>query len=738
MHTQETQLNRAGLCLTTRTVFLAVSLLGAGCGGGGGGASPPPTFSVGGMISGLVSSGLTLTDNGGDALQVSANSTAFTFATAVASGGTFSVAVQSQPVGQNCTVGNGSGTIGSAAITNVTVTCHLNSYSIGGSISGLGLAGLVLANGADTLSPPAGATLFTMSSPVQYLANYSLVLQAQPAGLQCSVANGSGTMGTAAVTNISVTCKAGLGGTIAGLHASGLVLANSSDTVAGTCGTCFAALGPIATTVSTGGNYPVAIGINETTNKVYVVNRGSDSVTVIDGATNNTTMVAVGHFPEAIAVNAVTNKIYVANNNTDNVTVIDGATNAPLFIPLGAGTLPYAIAVNSVTNKVYVADNGVTFNTVIDPANNNATTNIPDPVPGGIYGIAVAVNPVTNKIYVTQQVGPGLTVIDGVSNTAANVPIGVGPYTVAVNPVTNTIYDGETGTVTVVSGASNTAIATIANNNTAAAALGVNAVTNKIYVADINASTVGVIDGATNLLTMIPMGACNCPNPQAIAVDSKTDLAYLSNSGSAGGNSLTVVDGPTNGTVSVPAGAAAFSLALNATTNRIYVANYLSHVAPPAGTVTVLDGTPFGSFLSTTPAPTIAGQRFTFATYLPASTSYNVVVQTQPTGQTCSVANGSGTMSGTPVTNIAVTCNDNYIAITGTITGLTGPGLVLADGNDTISFPTTVTGFTFPTPFALGASYTVAVQTQPTGQTCTLSNATGTISGGVSVQVTCK
>ena len=41
--------------------------------------------------------------------------------------------------------------------------------------------------------------------------------------------------------------------------------------------------------------------------------RGSNNVTVIDGATNSTTTVQVGIKPQAVAVNPVTNKIYVAN-----------------------------------------------------------------------------------------------------------------------------------------------------------------------------------------------------------------------------------------------------------------------------------------------------------------------------------------------------------------------------------------------------------------------------------------
>jgi len=37
------------------------------------------------------------------------------------------------------------------------------------------------------------------------------------------------------------------------------------------------------------GNLPYAVAVNPVTNKVYVVNYGSSTVTVIDGATNGTT-----------------------------------------------------------------------------------------------------------------------------------------------------------------------------------------------------------------------------------------------------------------------------------------------------------------------------------------------------------------------------------------------------------------------------------------------------------------
>jgi YVTN family beta-propeller protein len=49
-------------------------------------------------------------------------------------------------------------------------------------------------------------------------------------------------------------------------------------------------------------------------------------------------------------VNPVTNKVYVANSGSNSVTVIDGATNDTLTVDAGDG--PYAVAVNTVTNKV--------------------------------------------------------------------------------------------------------------------------------------------------------------------------------------------------------------------------------------------------------------------------------------------------------------------------------------------------------------------------------------------------
>jgi hypothetical protein len=85
---------------------------------------------IGGTLSGLGSSlSVVLQNNLGDNLMLS-TSTSFTFATSLISGSPYSVTVLTQPTGQTCFVTNGSGTVSTANITNVSVSCTTNTYTL--------------------------------------------------------------------------------------------------------------------------------------------------------------------------------------------------------------------------------------------------------------------------------------------------------------------------------------------------------------------------------------------------------------------------------------------------------------------------------------------------------------------------------------------------------------------------------------------------------------------------------
>jgi uncharacterized protein YkwD len=113
--------------------ILLLSALLTACGGGGSGGSSSgsgssggsTTYTVGGSVSGL-NAAASLSLNGGTAQSVSSDGS-FVFPSSLASGDTYAVTVVTAPTGETCSVTNGSGTVGSANVTNVTITCAVPS-----------------------------------------------------------------------------------------------------------------------------------------------------------------------------------------------------------------------------------------------------------------------------------------------------------------------------------------------------------------------------------------------------------------------------------------------------------------------------------------------------------------------------------------------------------------------------------------------------------------------------------
>ena len=159
-------------------------------------------------VTNLAGSGLVLQDNAGDDLAITANGLS-TFATPVASGLTYAVTVLSQPTSpwQTCTVTGPSGTIAGGGVT-LAVNCVNNKYAVGGTVSGLNGSGLVLQdNAGDNLSVSGNGT-FTFGTKVASGSPYAVTVLTPPStpSQNCVVANGSGTIGGAAVSNVTVTC----------------------------------------------------------------------------------------------------------------------------------------------------------------------------------------------------------------------------------------------------------------------------------------------------------------------------------------------------------------------------------------------------------------------------------------------------------------------------------------------------------------------------------------------------
>ena len=169
-----------------------------------------PRRQIGGTVTGLAGSGLVLQNNGADTLAITANG-AFTFPTALANGSSYAVTVATQPgnPSQTCTVSNGGGTVAGANVTNVAITCTTNTYTVGGTVSGLAGSGLVLRNnGGNDLAISANGA-FTFPPALADGSAYAVTVATQPGSPSqtCTVANGSGNLAGANVTTVAVTCE---------------------------------------------------------------------------------------------------------------------------------------------------------------------------------------------------------------------------------------------------------------------------------------------------------------------------------------------------------------------------------------------------------------------------------------------------------------------------------------------------------------------------------------------------
>jgi YVTN family beta-propeller protein len=106
---------------------------------------------------------------------------------------------------------------------------------------------------------------------------------------------------------------------------------------------------------------PRALDVNPSNGHIYVANVGADTISEIDGQTNNLlNTIPVGsisesHGPVAVAFNTLNSKIYVANSHSDDVAVIDTSLSKVIeSIPVGSD--PEAIVFDSNNGDIYTAN----------------------------------------------------------------------------------------------------------------------------------------------------------------------------------------------------------------------------------------------------------------------------------------------------------------------------------------------------------------------------------------------
>lgn len=364
------QTGRLGICALAALTLTACGGGGGGSGssGGEGGGSGSTTYTIGGTISGVSASGLTLEDNGGDTLTVASGATTFTFSTELQSGATYNVTVATQPTGENCTVTSGTGTA-TANVTSVAVACSAETFTIAGTITGLSAAGLKLqyyTNG-EVLSVATAATTFAFTQPVPYGTDVKMVVTAQPGFQTCTpgASDFSGSI-TANITTDTLSCAA------------------ATATVSLFAGSPTKASSPV--TNGTGDaatfNSPAGVAMDSAGN-LYVADYGNNLIREITPAGAVTTYAGTGtqgsangqattqaefYGPAGVAVDSAGN-VYVADQNNNEIRMITPAGVVSTFAGSttpgnldATGTAarfngPKGIAIDSSGN-IWVADSG--------------------------------------------------------------------------------------------------------------------------------------------------------------------------------------------------------------------------------------------------------------------------------------------------------------------------------------------------------------------------------------------
>jgi len=620
-------------------VLVAVAvILASACGGGGSDGDtpppPPPTYSVSGTVTGLVGSGLTLS-NGGASVTVSSNGVVL-IASSLASGASYTVSVNTHPTNpsQICTVTNGSGTIASANIVNVDIACVTNPIArfayaanfFDNTVSVFTVnaaTGQLRANGYSAVGTNPIALAVDPMSRFVYVVNFN---SSDLSGFRIDANSG-------ALTSIGSPVTLGSNPLWVSVDPlSRFVYVMTLPNLVTAYGINFntGALTLVGTV--TADNGPGVIAFEPNGLHAYVANRTANNISTfaidsISGAlTPMGTAVRTGASPYSITVDPTGKFAYAPTRAPDGVAAFVMSRGALNQVDCGggagcngiffaAGTAPRSIAIEPYGNFAYVINedsNDVSAYRI--NRTSGALTSLGASVATGAQPYSVATDSTGKFVYVTSgtssdvsmfAINPStgvLTPLGGVRSRRGSTAISLATGTTPVDYTPKFAYaanygsgdvsaytiNATTGALTQVNcggGAGCSAANFVAGSqpfSVAVDAAGRFAYVPNIASADISAYTINNVTGALARINCGGGIGCNGANfqsasaPVAIAIDPSSRFAYVANQSNRvsqytiGANGALTLMSP----ATVPAGNLPRSVAVDPTGKYLYVTNY--------------------------------------------------------------------------------------------------------------------------------------------------------------------
>jgi hypothetical protein len=594
-------------------------------------------------------------------------------------------------------------------------------------VSGLTGSGLVLqSNSGEKLAARNGT--FTFQTTLTTGTSYYVVVSVQPGTptQSCSIANGTGTIGAANVTDVVISCEDkttnmdSVGGMLVGAQGPGLVLQNN-----GTDNLTLTASGAFKFPTQLPANSPYSVSVLSPPLDPYqdCIVTNSPGTTGASDVANVVVSCTVNSNPKhtiSVNVQSVTGTITLQNNGRDSLTVSSPGTYPfSIQIPTGSPYKVIASAVKGVQSESCTFQNGsgVVGGSDIDVLVSCAPAVVNDSITASVSGLS-------GTLVLEDNGGDNLSVTQNGLETFATALAAGTTYNV-------TVFEQPANQTCTVSNGSGTA-----------------GVTNPAPSVSCGGAISGTVAGLSGTgLVLQDNGGDNLP----IGANGPFTFPTMIASGSP--YNVTVLTQPTNQTCTVSNGTGTAG----------------GNIPPPAVacvpnsipiTVTVVGLNGTGLVIQDNGRDNLqiaANGRFTFPTQIPFGSSYSVTVLSQPTNpaitQQCAVTNGSGTAGSTAPPPV-VTC-PSFFTVGGSVTGVNantgGQNLVLQNSNGD-TFAVQNTGpytFTFPTPVLSGSNYAVTIKSQPgsttaygAGQTttvCVVAGGTGTVTNAniTSVTVNC-
>jgi YVTN family beta-propeller protein len=178
----------------------------------------------------------------------------------------------------------------------------------------------------------------------------------------------------------------------------------------------------VAATIPVGSS-PFGVTVSPDGSRVYVANRFTNNVSVINAATNSVLInIPVGGVAVGVALTPDGNTLYVTNSNINGtVSVINTVTNLVLSTVI-VGSAPTGLAMSHDGARVYVANQLSNTVSVINTVTNTVVATIPT---SGMAAYGVSVSPDDNEIFVTSFNSNNVSVINTISNSlVTTIPLG--------------------------------------------------------------------------------------------------------------------------------------------------------------------------------------------------------------------------------------------------------------------------------------------------------------------------